>query len=121
MGLCMYNKKTGKTFDIGYGIFFWLKYRMLEAISKNLANEWKELPLTQTISFYFVKQLKKLGLYDLIMHSDCDGKLLRRELKRINKALSKIDKIDDNYIEVFLELKGFIKETVEQGGIIIFC
>ena len=123
MGLCMYNKKLDKSFNIGYGGFFWLKHKILKSVSEDLAEEWEVFSLSQSqrLSNEFVDKLKELELYDLIMHSDCDGKLQRRELKRINKALSKINKVEDNWNEKFLELKEFIRETVEQGGIVIFC
>lgn len=120
MGLCMYNEKTGKTFEIGYMGYYALRHAILESVSKTLADEWGKIPIHETVSYYFVKKTKELNLHDLIMLSDCNGVLDRRQVKRINKGLKNIERVNNICNKKFQELKLFFEQAAIEDGTIIF-
>lgn len=115
MGLCIQVKKTKDEFDIGYGGYFSLRYHIIKSIDEKLADIWKKSVLGEIsqIPLEDFEKLWKLGLTDFLFHSDCDGLLGRRKVKRTLVALEKINFINEDWKKEFEELKNILRIAIK--------
>lgn len=123
MGLCMRVSRTGDEWDIGYRGYFLLRYLILREIDENVANVWKNWCLNNG-RFFTMEEFKKiydLKLVDFIAHSDCDGILGRRKVKRTLLGLEKIDFKSEEWKEDFDGLKNIFRIAVENKSSIKYC
>lgn len=115
MGLCIGVNKTGDEWDIGYRGYFILRYLILKEIDENIADVWRDSRIKNgrllTIEEY--KKIYDYKLADFIFHSDCEGLLGRRKVKRILLALEKIDFKNKDWKDLFDGLKNILRIAVE--------
>lgn len=115
MGLCIVVNKTGDEWDIGYRGYFILRYLILKEIDENIADVWRDSRIKNgrllTIEEY--KKIYDYKLADFIFHSDCEGLLGRRKVKRILLALEKIDFKNKDWKDLFDGLKNILRIAVE--------
>lgn len=123
MALCIHVKKTGDEWDIGYRGYFILRYLILKEIDENIADVWRDSCIKNG-RLLTVKEYKKIYDYklaDFIFHSDCEGLLGRRKVKKILLGLEKIDFKNEEWKEYFDGLKNILRIAVENKSGIKYC
>lgn len=115
MGLCIGVKKTGDEWDIGYRGYFILRYLILKEIDENIADVWRDSCIRngRLLTIEEFKKIYDCKLADFIFHSDCDGLLGRRKVKRTLLALEKIDFKNEEWKDYFDGLKNILRIAAE--------
>lgn len=124
MGLCMRVKKSGDAFYIGYGGYFALRYHIISCIDKDIADKWKKGCIYGKEYYLTLEEFKVLydsKLTDFLCHSDCDGLLGRRKVKRTLLALEKLNFENKDWEKEFEELKNILRIAVENKSSIEYC
>ena len=115
MALCIGVNKTGDEWDIGYRGYFILRYLILKEIDENIADVWRDSCIRngRLLTTEGYKKIYDCKLDDFIFHSDCEGLLGRRKVKRTLLALEKIDFKNEEWKEYFDGLKNILRIAVE--------
>lgn len=111
MGLTIRAKGMEKTYNAGYGGYFYFRIELAKAFDIEygaIIEEWMKSmkPLTQEMCDRANEIAKRKGmveeeeaLFEFIAHSDCDGKFTPKECRRIYYAIKdlKCDVTSSNY------------------------
>ena len=93
MSLDLEVKKTGDSLRIGYGGYLHMRVEILNTIQFGLGDKFKKESFSGQ-KFYsneVFNAIKKLKLNNFIFHSDCDGYLTYRDVKKILGVLENYD------------------------------
>lgn len=131
MGLCMSLnlEEFDKEYDvyISYGYYLSFRIKLLNLLDEGLGDQFKdELLFKQEVSENLLERLDKLNLVEFCLHSDCNGKLGLRIIKKTLKTMEKIeikkeDLLDDDFYEKLEEVKKIFRKALELHKQIIYC
>lgn len=131
MGLCisLNLEEFDEEYDVNmsYGYYLSFRIKLLNLLDEGLGNQFKnELLFEQEISEELLEQLNKLNLIEFCLHSDCDGKLSLRIIKKTLKTMEKIkikkeDLLDYDFCEKLEEVKKIFRKALELHRQITYC
>lgn len=131
MGLCMSLnlKEFDEEYDVNmsYGYYLSFRIKLLNSLDEGLGDQFKdELLFKKEISENLLEQLNKLNLIEFCLHSDCDGKLSLRIIKKTLKTMEKIeikkeDLLDYDFCEKLEEVKKIFRKALELHRQITYC
>lgn len=117
MGLCMEVKKTGDCMEIGYGGYFAIRRFILNEIEDNLGETFSKECIKGKLSEELIQKLIDLKIDAFILHSDCDGTLKYRDIKKALPTLMKFDyKKNMDWRDEILELIKLFKIAVKNNS-----
>jgi hypothetical protein len=125
MGLFLAAKKYGKELDyinIGYGGFYCMRMELAKMVGYEYyygKNPWTDFRLR------WDDEHEKDELTRFFLHSDCDGKIMQSDLKKLYEDFKDLNfndkKFDGKTAKVcFEEFLPFLKRTVESNAHIEF-
>ena len=95
MGLCMRTKKKGleniDRFHISYRFYRILRGEILKALDKELGNKFLTMSYDERFTYDEFVRLANTGLKEFILHSDYNGILKLKTIKKTSKILFKIE------------------------------
>lgn len=93
MSLDLEVKKTGDSLRIGYGGYLHMRVEILNTIQFGLGDKFKKESFSgqEFYSNELFNAIKKLKLNNFIFHSDCDGYLTYRDVKKTLGVLENYD------------------------------
>ena len=131
MGLCMSLnlKEFDEEYDVNmsYGYYLSFRIKLLNSLDEGLGDQFKdELLFKKKISENLLERLNKLNLIEFCLHSDCDGKLSLRIIKKTLKTMEKIeikkeDLLDYDFCEKLEEVKKIFRKALELHRQITYC
>ena len=131
MGLCMSLnlEEFDEKYDVNmsYGYYLSFRIKLLNLLDEGLGNQFKnELLFEQEVSEELLERLNKLNLIEFCLHSDCDGKLSLRIIKKTLKTMEKIeikkeDLLDYDFCEKLEEVKKIFRKALELHRQITYC
>lgn len=131
MGLCMSLnlKEFDEEYDVNmsYGYYLSFRIKLLNSLDEGLGDQFKdELLFKKEISENLLERLNKLNLIEFCLHSDCDGKLSLRIIKKTLKTMEKIeikkeDLLDYDFCEKLEEVKKIFRKALELHRQITYC
>lgn len=127
MGLCMDIKKTDYCFNISYRGFTNMRKEIANVYNQRKGKLYEKYILSllfdnkEKLTFKEFEEMYFGNLQDFMMHSDCDGKLGIRQIKKTLKELEKLDFSNCNYKDEILEMIELFRKAIELKEIIIFC
>ena len=131
MGLCMSLnlKEFDEEYDVNmsYGYYLSFRIKLLNSLDEGLGDQFKdELLFKKEISENLLERLNKLNLIEFCLHSDCDGKLSLRIIKKTLKTMEKIeikkeDLLDYDFYEKLEEVKKIFRKALELHRQITYC
>lgn len=122
MALDLEVKNTGDTMRIGYGGYFHIRIEILNTISFRLGDKFEKECLEQRKYFSdeLFNEITKLKLDKFIFHSDCNGHLCYRDIKKTLKVLEQYDFNQSNWKDEIYELINLFKIAVENKSYIYY-
>lgn len=131
MGLCMSLnlEEFDEEYDVNmsYGYYLSFRIKLLNSLDEGLGDQFKdELLFKKEISENLLERLNKLNLIEFCLHSDCDGKLSLRIIKKTLKTMEKIeikkeDLLDYDFCEKLEEVKKIFRKALELHRQITYC
>ena len=131
MGLCMSLnlEEFDEEYDVNmsYGYYLSFRIKLLNSLDEGLGDQFKdELLFKKEISENLLERLNKLNLIEFCLHSDCDGKLGLRIIKKTLKTMEKIeikkeDLLDYDFCEKLEEVKKIFRKALELHRQITYC
>ena len=131
MGLCMSLnlKEFDEEYDVymSYGYYLSFRIKLLNSLDEGLGDQFKdELLFKKEISENLLERLNKLNLIEFCLHSDYDGKLGLRIIKKTLKTMEKIeikkeDLLDYDFYEKLEEVKKIFRKALELHRQITYC
>jgi len=121
MGLTMYAIKYGEDLDyldIGYSGFYWMRIELAKMTGYEYyygKNPWTDFRLRCD------DEHEKDELTRFFLHSDCDGKIMQSDLKKLYQDFKDLNfndkKFDGKTAKLcFEKFLPFLKRTVEQNA-----
>lgn len=119
MGLTICSMKYGKeinSLNVGYGGFDLMR----EQLAPKVGYEYRHGTDPFDLTLHYENENEKDFLTRFFLHSDCDGKIMQPDLKRLYKEFNNIEfgkEFDGlNFKRTFDKFLPFLKETIDQNA-----
>ncbi|MDY3059301.1 MAG: hypothetical protein SOR11_04795 [Fusobacterium sp.] len=122
MALDLVVKKRGDRMTIGYGAYFNMRIEILNTIQFGLGDKFKKESIHE--KFYsdeVFNTVKKLKLDNFIFHSDCDGYLTYREVKKTLEVLEKYNFSSNEWSKEINQFINLLKKARDKKSYIYYC
>ena len=122
MALDLVVKKRGDRMTIGYGAYFNMRIEILNTIQFGLRDKFKKESIHE--KFYsdeVFNTVKKLKLDNFIFHSDCDGYLTYREVKKTLEVLEKYNFSSNEWSKEINQFINLLKKARDKKSYIYYC
>lgn len=120
MGICMMVKRKGtekiRNFNLSYRGYHILRGEVLKVLDKELGNKFLAMGYDNEFTDDEYVRLANTGLLEFIFHSDFNGILKLKTIKKVSIILSKIELEDREWNRCLNELKNLFYKAIRKGS-----